>query len=543
MPRGVSNTDQGFSLGGILAIVVILASLAAGLAKLAVSHIQVIGHSQSALQASNAARSVIAQATAKVLEDESYGRDSSTASTIRYSNDNSVGLLTFHPDIAFQESLVCSTNNLDSTESQLATDGQAVRPGIVRLVARGQSGNVTRRVEVLLEVPQFPWAVASGGALDASAGVLVGSLPEGVWPPVLDELLPADILSNSRDSEAVILGEHTIILGDVQTSGQVMSAAKNVTVKGELLERRQPTDIPLLLAKDYDPLTRSQTFDNLTKLGTNGGPLELSGIVRRQGDLRLDSGLILNKSHFFVDGDLSIQGRLEGSGVLVVTGDLDLRGFANLKGATDLAVLADGKVRLAGLGPEQSKFRGVVYGGNGVEANHLTLVGSLISAASDQSVSLSDMVLVSEPQKAKEISKTFYIGTLDPVNPRYHSESLSDVEPASGSLIELTITRQGSGDFPILVEFSYRGASPPYQWTIHNAQEIPHVNERINWLTDDWTKEPRDAWVEDILVRNPLSQLTDQVTQGSSTGLNVLGELSTLIPAKDRIRVVHWSES
>ena len=97
MLERIKNQRAGFSLGGVLAVMVLLAGLAAGLAKLSVSHIQVVSHSQNALEASNAARSVIAQAIAKILEDQSFGQDLSAQETIVYTNGESVGLLSFHP--------------------------------------------------------------------------------------------------------------------------------------------------------------------------------------------------------------------------------------------------------------------------------------------------------------------------------------------------------------------------------------------------------------------------------------------------------------
>lgn len=79
-------------------------------------------------------------------------------------------------------------------------------------MARGESGGVTKTVEAVLRVPPYPWAIASGGKVETRNGVLIGSLPPGVWPaPPIEELLPADLLANSDDSEAIRLGEDSTI--------------------------------------------------------------------------------------------------------------------------------------------------------------------------------------------------------------------------------------------------------------------------------------------------------------------------------------------
>lgn len=531
---------RGLSVGGLLSIMAILIVLAAGLARLAVTNLHLEARSQAGTRALNLARTAAAQAIAEVLADPTFGKDGAPEATISYTNPLGDGLVTFNPDRATSEGWVYSTNNLDETRSVVGAHGQSVPADTLRLMARGRSGGVERTIEAVIEIPAFPWAVAATGTVTAGNGVLVGSLPEGMWPPVAEELLPADVISNDSSPQAVNLGADTTILGDVEAVGGVVFSASTVSVSGAVSESMEPTELPLLHATDYDPALTGLTHDNLDALVPGTEPLTVLGAARRAGSLNLPGGLILSKGHLFVDGDLTLGGTLQGEGVLVVTGDLRLADYANLEGATNLAVLADGQLHLGGQSPNQSRFRGILYAGRGIEASKLTLVGSLVAAGPGASVNLSETVVVAENLPPREMSKEFYIGTLDPANPRYHDESVSDTLPPSGSLLRLKVSKEPGEEFPIQVEFQYR-TNPPYHYTISGEADRQLVQWELQGLVDDWTQVPRDAWVETIFDRFPLSGFTSQVGP-PQRGDGPASDLSLLIPAKDRIRVISWFE-
>lgn len=529
----------GLSTGGILVLIAIMAVLAAALARIVVSHLYLETRSLNSDKALNLARSASARAVAELIENQAYGADDPENALIELRRGQGEAVVTFSQAEAERRGVACSSNNLESVVALEAPDGKSVKAGTVRIWATGTQGGVTRTIESVVEIPRFPWAIAAGGEIQTDQGVLIGSLPEGVWPPVLDELLPADLLSNDQTDRAIVLGGQTTVLGDVETAGRVSVDPSTVVVEGAVLEKIAPVDIPVLEAASQDPLLKGITFDDLSDVST-AAPLTVTGAARSRTSLHFSSGLTLNGAHLYVDGDLSVRGNIQGEGVIVATGDVTFTGFADLQGATKLAILADGTVRLRGLGPGTSRFRGTVYGGQGVEASHMTLVGSLIGGKRGAGVTVSDTYLIAEPVQTPELSKEFYIGTLDPNNPRYHDESVSDTPPDSGYLISIKVSREQSSEFPIEVEFSYRGQSP-YTWTIAGPAQIGDVQGQISWLLDDWTQIPRDAWVETILDRYPLSTMTDQITSGQVSS-DSSGDLSLLIPVKDRIRMVSCYE-
>jgi hypothetical protein len=518
----------------------LLAVLAAGLARLVVSSLHSEVRSQAGLRALNLARSAAAQAVAEVLAEETFGVDGAVEATVTVSDERGEAWVTFSPLRAAALGIPYSTNNLDSTVSMEGSEAQTVPAGTLRLLAVGRSGGVDRRLEAVIEIPKFPWAIASGGPVRTDHGILIGSLPEGVWPPDLDQLLPADILSNDSGAQAVSLGQRTTVLGDVETAGQVVYTDPSVSVAGVVSEQIEPVDIPTLRSQDYDPLLLGLTSESLDDLVPGPEAFRLTGAARRTGALNLPGGLILDRANLFVDGDLTVGGTLEGEGVVVVTGNLIVSNYANLVGATNLALLADGQIRLGGQHPGQSKFRGIVYAGGGIEASKMTLVGSLVSAGTGGGISLSDMVVVAEKAKTQELAKEFFIGTLDPNDDRYHDESVGDTEPPSGSLLRIKISKTPGADYPIEVEFQYR-ENPPYHYTISGPDEVADVQEQLEWLVDDWTQVPRDAWVETIFDRYPLNGFTEQLGP-QEQGENFQTDLSLLIPAKDRIRVISWFE-
>jgi hypothetical protein len=518
----------------------LLAVLSAGLARLVVVSLHSEVRSQAGLRAVNLARSAAAQAVAEVLAEQTFGLDGAAEATVIVSDERGEAWVTFSAERARALGVPYSTNNLDSTVSVEGSEAQTVPAGALRLLALGRSGGVERRIEAVIEIPKFPWAIASGGPVRTDHGVLIGSLPEGVWPPDLDQLLPADILSNDSGAQAVSLGRRTTVLGDVETAGQVIYTDPTVSVAGVVSERIEPIEIPPLRARDYDPSVLGLTSESLDSLVPGPEAFRLTGAARRMGALSLPGGLTLDRANLFVDGDLTVGGTLEGEGVVVVTGNLTVQNYANLVGATNLALLADGQVRLGGQHPGQSKFRGIVYAGRDIEASKMTLVGSLVSAARDGGISLSDMVVVAEKARAQELAKEFFIGTLDPSDERYHDESVSDTEPASGSLLRLKVSKTPGSDYPIEVEFQYRG-NPPYFHTISGPADVERVQEQLEWLVDDWTLVPRDAWVETIFDRYPLDGFTEQIGPHEQ-GENFQTDLSLLIPAKDRIRVISWFE-
>ena len=374
-----SNKEKkGLSIGSLMAALSVLVVVAIGLASLSVTHLRFSSRANASFRASNLARSVLAEAIARSLEDQNFGK---TSESLEIDRGAGLARLTFDVDQAREWGVESSTNNLEETTSVLNASGQSIAAETLHLVAQGESGGVLKTVEAVLILPSFPWVIASEGKIEASDGVLVGSLPEGQWPPERETLLPADILSNSQATGAVFLGPSSEVLGNVETQGTI-TLSSGASIRGELLENSDPGDIPVLDVSSFDPEISDLLFDSLDNYTDDGNLLVLNGSSRRQGDMFVSGGLDLQEAQLFVDGNLQVKGRVEGDGVLIVTGDLTIESGATLNGATKLAMIVEGQVHISGVDASTSQVQGVVYAGEGLEAENITLVGALISHSS-----------------------------------------------------------------------------------------------------------------------------------------------------------------
>jgi len=75
------------------------------------------------------------------------------------------GWVTFNP--ANRQSDAYSTNNLERSRNQ-GWDRRSVPKGKCHLVAVGRCGAITKRIEVMLHIPKYPWPIASDGEVEVS---------------------------------------------------------------------------------------------------------------------------------------------------------------------------------------------------------------------------------------------------------------------------------------------------------------------------------------------------------------------------------------
>lgn len=399
------------SLGGTILTVAILAALASCLANLCVTHLRLSSRADNALHASNLARSAVAAAIARVAETPEFGTASGPEQkTISIQTEQGDGYLTFSKEEAEAGGFLHSTNNIGNTSIVAGAGGSSVPGDTVHLVGRGICQGVERRVEAVIKVPSYPWAVAATGEVEISSGATVGALPAGVWPPTEDVLEPADLVSNSSSTQAITLSGTSRVLGNVETPGTVVVVGDAVVVDGQIRNGAEPNDIPSLRPETYDPQARGQEFDNLDSYGTalsdpaSPPGLHLTGAARRGSDLTVDGTLKLDAGSLYVDGDLTVHGNIEGYGVLVVTGDVTVDSGVALQGATQLALLAGGSVSMQGQGPASTVIRGIFYAEHGLTAKEMTVVGALIGGGEEANVRLENVDVYQ--QQAIEVAVT-----------------------------------------------------------------------------------------------------------------------------------------
>ena len=149
-----------------LATVLILSS--ASLSQLHRS--QNMGHS---LRAARAAESVIALATEKFLSDPDFA--TGPINYLTWEDEDSTGRLSFDSTQADSWSIPASIDNKLGVHAVDGWDGIRLPARGVHLVAVGESGGVRKTIDVVLSIPEFPFALASSGPIESDGGLLVGS--------------------------------------------------------------------------------------------------------------------------------------------------------------------------------------------------------------------------------------------------------------------------------------------------------------------------------------------------------------------------------
>lgn len=530
------------------------------MATLAVNHLRLATRVDSSQQALNFARSAISAATARIMENPDFGKDGDASVQLDFPDGE--GFLTFNSQEALERGTSPSFNNLEGTVQILADDGTAVQVDTVRLVALGTSGTVRRTVEVVLHVPAFPWAVASEGDIHTSEGVVVGSIKEDEWPPDLDNLHPADMVANSDLEQAISLGSNSVVHGDVETPGTVQLVDSTAVVQGEVKEDADPVEIPAIETADYDPQIQGITYDSLDDYTPDGAPLELSGSARREDDLVITNGLKLTGAQLFVNGNCHIRNGLTGKGILVVTGDLLIEGGTDLDTPTRLGILAQGRIEMRGAGAASSRLRGLIYAGNGLFAEDFTLVGALLSGRTTAGTSLRRTAVVSEPVKTPGLEKMYYVGTVTDNNPTPSPWTMlpevTETRPPLGCGFRMHIETTPGQGYPVKIEL-LSGDALPYtgtsnrddnvyvhpdegaynlRFTLSGPEDITMVQEAYL----DYFGGSAIGWLDTFWTDNPVNEFVEPLVEESESQVDIIGDLSRLIPIKDRIRFLSWKE-
>jgi cytoskeletal protein CcmA (bactofilin family) len=287
-----------------------------------------------------------------------------------------------------------STNALASDVALEGWNGVWVPKRSVHLVGVGQVGSMRVVHEAILSLDQFPFAVASAGKVKGSALDVysVSSLEALAGGVTEDEKQPGNVVSNDGSSTAVELGAETEVTGDVRTAGRV-SLSPGAAVLGEVKEGQTAQNLPILDLSVYDPAAGQQSFVPYAPTMTEikDGKARATGplIV---GDLHLDSGLL------YVEGDLTITGKVTGNGAIVCTGGVTVTGQMNLE--SDLvALVAGGDVLIDGRGLDAggTRMQGLVYTNGSFKAEDSTVVGAIVSAQVDGTTQLDRVNLVQVP--------------------------------------------------------------------------------------------------------------------------------------------------
>jgi hypothetical protein len=413
-----------------LSAVAVVSTLGLVLSRVSVEHLGLTTLKGRRQEALDLARSAASLALAKLSENAEFDGSAIVPEG---------GWVIFNRQEAERLQVPYSSNNLKGTTAEPGSLQNTVPPATAHIVAVGRSHGQVRRLEAVLAVPPFPFAVASSGPIRARRGVEIAGLRAMPVAGSLEQapLGEADLVSNDPSQEAVYLGSGTHIRGSVQAVGQIAQDAQDVRVTGAIKSQAEHEQIPLQDFAKYDPLVQGWEYNSIEVDELSGSANQLSGRRRKAGSLRVRDGLELEGALLFVDGDLHIQGGLRGKGAVVVTGNVTLEGQSQFESGHAVAVLAGGDARIRGSGPQGSFFQGLVYTQGQFEADRVTLVGSLI--ANDERrrspVDLSETRLLLNPNPSVRVELPGPGGTPPPagMGPQLNSFSFNVFDRETGA--------------------------------------------------------------------------------------------------------------
>lgn len=379
----------GSTLLTTLSITTLLAVLGFVVSEASMYHLHVASSEAAQQTALDLARSAVSLSIAKLSENPDYGKNGTAAPMLEVpgTDPKQRGVVVFEANQARDLKLPISSNNFSGTAAFTDAEGNVVPKGSVRLVGVGQAGGVTRRVEAVVAIPPFPFAIASSGPVHASGGVEISGLKEMPSDGNFDAAprTDGDLVSNDPAAKSIFLGANTKISGSVQSAGTVeldpSAPAGSIQVKGAIRNHSDHESIPNVKLSDYDPTNPSKpsAFTAIESPILSAGSNRISGRARHQGSLEVQDGLTLDGCQLFVNGDLKVTGGIHGKGLVVVTGKTELSGQSRLEGSDSVALLSGGDAVITGSGSQGSFFKGLVYTNGRFLADKVTLVGSLIA--------------------------------------------------------------------------------------------------------------------------------------------------------------------
>lgn len=386
---------RGATLAFVLVVVTLSLVTAFILAGTSTAHLGFAKASSDRLRARNLAHASVQKALARLLEDPTFGlRGEGLEITLPGDPSTSFGYLTFSGTSDRSH----STYNLNRDNSVPGFHERVVPAHSIHLVGVGCSGGASRTVEAIVQLPPFPYALASSGPIESSGDLIVGSLDtQSTGDPSTDDLLPAHLASNYTGDSSVVLRGDSMVVGDLRSTGG-FELEDSVVVKGQKLPFGDPVSLPKIDVYQYDPAQSGNSYQELPAF-TSG--LKLKGIARSAGDLSVLGDLDLDNATLYVDGKVTVLGAVVGQGMLISTQGVEIRNGARMAGGNHAVLLSGGDVAISGGGSSDAFFEGFVYTEGQFVAGNVTVVGSFVSQGERARVILSNVRVLGDPTKTK----------------------------------------------------------------------------------------------------------------------------------------------
>jgi len=545
---GIRRKDSGAAMATVLMVMTLASILAFTLAATGMFHLNVCTRADNAMQARNYAESGISQCLEKVIADVYYGDAGNETIEIR-EGAIVVGELSFDHVLARRREMSFSTNNIMNSASIYGCDNRLVPANSIHLVGKGSCNGVTRKMEAIVNVPPFPYCIATSGKLRAEGSIMVGSVEsfDDIRNGVDESrLLPGNIVSNSRAGDAVLLDGKGVISGDLRTSGEVkIGKGSSINVKGEIRSHARPVEIMPMDMQSYDPASQ----DEVQHLpGFLHNP-RLEGYCRVGSGLTVSGDVQLAGSLLYVDGDLTVTGGIKGKGAIVVMGKTKIEKGSEVATDNLVALLSKGDTDLGGSGAcDSSSFQGIIYTEGNFRARNISVYGAFINNGTESStVTLYDARMV----KVSSCSKVEVEG------PPSDTVSFHYADEPSLPSFRYTVTKHGNDITYKLVDpndnstkvFTSRSEMIRFLmdwWTYcedHGLYGSQYVHQDNSWDVDQ--VPPYDPGMDPQSVFNRIdASLTTKLDHEKVDKPVKIFSLNTkeFLGIKDRMRIVLWKE-
>lgn len=411
-------------MGSTLLVAALAITLAFTVAGIGVNHMNVASRIDNAQTARNLAESAISRTLEQVIySDMDYGSHGNETMTIAFGGqEGTSGICTFDKAYATLKNIPYSTYNLRKDTATTGHSNRVVPYDSLHLVGIGRCNGVERKIESIITVPSFQFALASEGKMNAAGAMLVAGAKNvtDVTLPVNatdEKLTPSHIVSNASGNSAVNLTSQSgdvTVKGYARAMGQITKDSTGVKIEQGERPGSSRVSMPELDPRQFDPVQFVDDPGRLQDVPATGLMVRPS-LYRHTGsltvpDLRLPLPSARNAENdgavVFVDGDLTINNGIVGKGVIIATGNITVRGAgsANLSSENQAALVAGGSIELLGRNPENSIYKGVVYAKQAARVKDVTVLGSLVKggdASTNMTVENSNVISVEQVMQFK----------------------------------------------------------------------------------------------------------------------------------------------
>lgn len=386
----------------------------------------------------------------------------------------SEGMAALDASAAARLEIPLSVNNLTGSGSLPGWGDTVVAAETANIVGVGRYRGHEQRIEAILHRPRFPYVVSSSVPIRASGlhvfGVSDPSVLQMGFASVPPELkVPGHVVTNASDRTGPslqLLGSTTLIEGDAQSRG-TLEIGSGAVVTGELRPRADLAPLPRIDVLNLDTARRP----GVSVLDSGSlGATTLSGFNRRAGSLAISGGLTLDGAVLYVDGPVSIQGGLNGTGAVIANGRVRIQGGGALSGLTGTAVIAKDDISLEGSSQQRAEFRGLMYTEGSLACRHVNVAGSVVvnSQRSDGRVDLESAALA-ENAEAGVVTVPVVTnvpgppGGLTPFPPTLHANLIADGDRYGFGVGPVMQTVRGTSDTaPVLFTANMNGPAEDF---------------------------------------------------------------------------------